>query len=203
MLELRAEHRKRYEQVAKGLGAAAGNGAHTAAPAQAANGSAKPTAGPTGVPSAGEDAALARLRQATDLLAFLGSDKLAKHHGAIKLYYLIGCCYHEAARSARDIVQMLASPPPSLAADDLAARVMGGWTTPPKQAKAFTVPLNALTKMLGDHLEADVPLVTSAGEGFPFSGLTEAGELFWRLVAEFLQKYLHSPGRRAGGPPHA
>ncbi len=197
MLDLRPEHLKHYEQLAKGRSAqppakpvTANDSGTPVTSGQTGTGRLNPPCLPAkGTPSAGA-AASAGLRQASDLMELLGYDDLTRHRDEIKIYYLIGCCYQQGARSARNIVEMLAALPPGLAADDLAGRVIRTLDWKPRQPKAITVPLNNLAKLLSEHLDTDVHLVSCVGDGFAFDGLTETGELFWRLVADYLRKYL-------------
>jgi len=113
------------------------------------------------------------------LLALLGFTKVAAHINELRLFYLIGCAYHEGARSLRQIARVLRTPSGGPAERDPRTRAMGGL---PKSLRAIHEAVAVLEGLLGEQL------VNRTGEGLGYNGLTAAGERLWELTVEFLQE---------------
>jgi hypothetical protein len=114
------------------------------------------------------------------LLTLLGFKKVAEHIDELQLFYLIGCAYHDGAKSYRRIAAMLRTPPAGPARRDPRARVGENLA---KSLRAIHKAVAVLEDLVGERL------VNRTGEGLGYDGLTEAGERLWGLVATFVREF--------------
>jgi hypothetical protein len=171
-------------------------------PATASAADGPPTVRPTdGALHSQESELPARLQGGADLMKLLGFAAVYRHGLDIMLFYLIGLAYRRGAPSVRKVYEMLRKPPPEILADDLAVRIGKAIETwehdkntveaSSEELKSFDVPRKDLYATI-PNLEflLKAPLVRQLGAGLPFAGLTEVGEAFWQVVAEYLRSHL-------------
>lgn len=115
------------------------------------------------------------------ILVLLGFKKVAEHIDELRLFYLIGCAYHDGAKSFRKIAAMLRTPPSDDRTEcDYRMRVGGKLA---KSLRAIHHAIAALEKLTG------VQVVNRTGEGLGYDGLTQSGERLWQQTAAFLREY--------------
>ena len=118
-------------------------------------------------------------------MQLLGLKKVCNHIDAIFLFFLIGWAYHQGTRRPSHRRATPLTRPPHCWPTTWRVEFEAIWREAP-----ILCAIRKLTTLLTDHLQTDVELVSYVGEGEAFAGLTEAGELFWRVVADYLRKNL-------------